>query len=75
MLDSVRYMSVDINVCLHHVLRYQSVTSLVTYRTTTWQQGKEVLNAFICILDLDETSYSSVQVDVFLTVHHELTIY
>jgi hypothetical protein len=46
MVNSLSYMSVDITVCRHHVTKYQSVISVVTYRTTTWQLGKEVINAF-----------------------------
>jgi hypothetical protein len=52
LLDLVRYMSRDINVYRHHVLKCQSVISVVIYRTTTWQQGKEAINAISYILIL-----------------------
>jgi hypothetical protein len=51
MVNSLCYMSVDISVRRHHVTKYQPVISVVTYSTTTWQLGKEVINAFSYLLD------------------------
>ena len=60
-------MSLDINVCRHHFLKYQSVILVVTYSTTTWQQGERLINVFSYILDLGETRCNIVHITEIVT--------